>query len=288
MSLDLDSRQRAMLEEMGIKLWLPGDAQSVQQALRAKLATTATASSAPSATPPIAARPTAPAFAQEPRMVPFKPEARPEGITSMDWQTLQSAVSSCRACGLCQRRKNAVFGVGAQRADWLVVGEAPGEEEDLVGEPFVGASGQLLDNMLRAIGLGRREADLPQGGGKRPANVYIANVLKCRPPHNRNPEPHEVAQCTPYLRRQIELLSPKIILAAGRFAANVLLKGLVDEVERVPLGRLRGKTYSYQNRSKAIPVVVTYHPAYLLRNLPAKAQAWEDLCLALQVAGRPV
>lgn len=269
-----------MLEEMGIKLWLPGDAKRAQPAAAA-------AATSMAATPSIAARATSTTSAQEPSSAPFKPEARPEGIASMDWQTLKSAVSSCRACGLCQRRKNAVFGVGAQRADWLVVGEAPGEEEDRVGEPFVGASGQLLDNMLRSIGLGRREADLPQGGANRPANVYIANVLKCRPPHNRNPESHEVAQCTPYLRRQIELLSPKIILAAGRFAANVLLQGLVDDVERVPLGRLRGKTYRYQNGSETIPVVVTYHPAYLLRNLPAKAQAWEDLCLALQVVGRP-
>ena len=284
MSLDLDPRQRAMLEEMGIKLWLPGDAAQAQKAPRATLAATATTTAV---TAPIAPRAASAAQINEPGGAPFKPEARPEGIASMDWQALQSAVSGCRACGLCQRRKNAVFGVGAQRAAWLVVGEAPGEEEDLAGEPFVGASGRLLDNMLKAMGLGRREAEPLQGSGKRPANVYITNVLKCRPPFNRNPESHEVAQCTPYLRRQIELLSPRIILAVGRFAANTLLQGLVEDVERVPLGRLRGKAYSYQNAGQTIPVVVTYHPAYLLRNLPAKAQAWEDLCLALQVAGHP-
>ena len=217
---------------------------------------------------------------------PFTPEPRPAGVETMDWQTLQGTVSSCRACGLCQKRKNAVFGVGPQRADWLVVGEAPGEEEDLAGEPFVGPSGRLLDNMLKSIGLNRRDAEPGQSGAAPRANVYIANVLKCRPPFNRNPEVQEVAQCTPYLQRQIELIAPKIILAVGRFAANTLLQGLVEDVERVPLGRLRGKIYSYQNASKTIPVVVTYHPAYLLRNLPAKAQAWEDLCLALDMSTR--
>ena len=291
-----------MLEEMGIKLWLRDDAAQGQEA---PLAMVVKAPSAARASQPVSAAvhppvsestpSSSPSLARAPQQerqaslnaAPFKPEPRPEGIESMDWQALQSAVSGCRACGLCQRRKNAVFGVGPQRADWLVVGEAPGEEEDLAGEPFVGPSGRLLDNMLKAIGLGRRDAELLPGGTKRPANVYIANVLKCRPPFNRNPESHEVAQCTPYLRRQIELLQPRIILAVGRFAANTLLQGLVEDVERVPLGRLRGKSYSYQIASKTIPVVVTYHPAYLLRNLPAKAQAWEDLCLALQMAGQP-
>ena len=272
-----------MLEEMGIKLWLREDAAQTQEAPRAALATAATTTAVATPTP-IRVAPAA--QTNEPGGAPFKPEPRPGGVEVMDWQALQRAVSGCRACGLCQRRKNAVLGVGPQRADWLVVGEAPGEEEDLAGEPFVGASGRLLDNMLMAIGLGRREAELLPGGAKRPANVYIANVLKCRPPFNRNPESHEVAQCTPYLRRQIELLEPRIILAVGRFAANTLLQGLVEDVERVPLGRLRGKIYSYPNASKTIPVVVTYHPAYLLRNLPAKAQAWEDLCLALEVAKR--
>jgi DNA polymerase len=140
----------------------------------------------------------------------------------------------------------------------MVVGEAPGEHEDAEGEPFVGQSGKLLDNMLRAVGLDRRR------------NVYIANVLKCRPPGNRNPEPHEMVQCEPFLRRQIELLQPRMILAVGRFAVQSLLR------TQEPVGRLRGKVHEFQG----VPLVVTYHPAYLLRNLPDKAKAWADLCRA--------
>ena len=206
------------------------------------------------------------------------------GVDVMDWSTLQATVAACRACGLCQGRNNTVFGVGPAQADWLVVGEAPGEQEDLLAQPFVGASGQLLDNMLKAIGLHRSGQKAP-ANGTRP-NVYITNVLKCRPPGNRNPQPQEVAQCAPYLQRQIELLQPKVILALGRFASQSLLRGSVAEVERIPLGRLRGVVHSYQIGSVRVPVVVSYHPAYLLRNLPAKAQAWADLCLALEVMQR--
>ncbi|HET6828191.1 MAG TPA: uracil-DNA glycosylase, partial [Ramlibacter sp.] len=158
--------------------------------------------------------------------------------------------------------RNTVFGVGHRQADWLVIGEAPGENEDIQGEPFVGQAGKLLDNMLAALSLAR-------GRG-----VYIANVLKCRPPGNRNPEPDEVAQCEPFLRRQVELLQPRIILAMGRFAVQSLLS------TTEPIGKLRGRVHSYNG----VPVVVTYHPAYLLRNLPDKAKAWADLCLARQVA----
>ncbi len=181
----------------------------------------------------------------------------------MDWETLEQTVAACRACGLCEGRRNTVFGVGDRQADWLVVGEAPGEQEDLQGEPFVGPAGQLLDNMLRGIGLARGQG------------VYIANVLKCRPPGNRNPQPDEVAQCEPYLRRQVALLQPRIVLAMGRFAVQSLL-GTTE-----PIGKLRGRAHQYQG----VPVVVTYHPAYLLRNLPEKAKAWADLCLALEVMG---
>ena len=154
-----------------------------------------------------------------------------------------------------------MFGVGDLQADWLVVGEAPGENEDLQGEPFVGQAGKLLDNMLGALGVSRRE------------NVYIANVLKCRPPGNRNPEPDEIAQCEPFLRRQVDLLKPKIILAMGRFAVQALLQ------TSEPVGRLRGRVHRYHE----VPLVVTYHPAYLLRNLPDKAKAWSDLVLAQSV-----
>ncbi len=200
----------------------------------------------------------------------------------MDWPALQQAVSGCQACKLCASRNNTVFGVGptatephaAPRADWLVVGEAPGENEDRTGEPFVGQAGQLLDNMLKAIGLERRH------------NVYIANVIKCRPPGNRNPTPQEVAQCEPYLRRQIALLQPKIILAMGRFAMNALLQATLPEVHKLPLGKLRGQVHRYQDAGRTVPVIVTYHPAYLLRSLPEKAKAWADLCLALDLLQR--
>jgi DNA polymerase len=167
-----------------------------------------------------------------------------------------------------------VFGVGDRRARWLVVGEAPGEHEDLQGEPFVGQAGQLLDNMLKAIGL-ERAANGDQG-------VFIAYVLKCRPPANRNPQPQEVLKCEPYLRRQVELLQPQIILALGRFAAQSLLQATVPDVAALPLGKLRGQVHQYQG----VPVIVSYHPAYLLRTPQDKAKAWADLCLALDAVRR--
>jgi DNA polymerase len=175
-----------------------------------------------------------------------------------DWDALHQAIASCTACKLHQTRTQGVPGVGDRHAEWLIIGEAPGADEDRQGEPFVGQAGKLLDAMLAAIGLKRGE------------NVYITNVLKSRPPGNRNPEADEIAACMPYLLSQIELIRPKIILALGRFAAQNLLQ--TDE----PIGRLRGRVHRYRD----IPLVVTYHPAYLLRNLPDKARAWEDLCLA--------
>ncbi len=167
-------------------------------------------------------------------------------------------VATCEACGLCRTRTNTVFGVGDERAEWMIVGEAPGAEEDARGEPFVGQAGRLLDSMLAAVALRRGE------------NVYIANVLKCRPPGNRNPEPFEVAQCSPHLVRQIELIRPKVILAMGRAAAQLLLN------TEASIASLRGKLFRYQG----VTTIVTYHPAYLLRNLPDKSKAWEDLCFA--------
>jgi DNA polymerase len=174
------------------------------------------------------------------------------------WDTLTEAVARCTACKLSATRTQGVLGVGDRNADWLVIGEAPGAEEDAQGEPFVGQAGKLLDAMLASIGLARGD------------NVYITNVLKSRPPGNRNPEPDEVAACRPYLLAQIELIQPKLILALGRFAAQSLLD--TDEA----IARLRGRVHHFQH----VPLVVTYHPAYLLRNLPDKARAWEDLCLA--------
>jgi DNA polymerase len=176
----------------------------------------------------------------------------------MDWTALRAAVAQCQACTLARTRTQTVLGVGDERAEWMLVGEAPGAEEDARGEPFVGQAGRLLDNMLAAIGLTRG------------SNVYIANVLKCRPPGNRNPEASEVARCSPYLVRQIELIKPRLIMAMGRFAAQTLLGS------DAAIARMRGKLHRYQG----VPLVVTYHPAYLLRSLPDKAKAWEDLCFA--------
>jgi DNA polymerase len=205
----------------------------------------------------------APAGALKPARLPAA-----EGIEQMDWAQLEATVTACRACGLCESRRNTVFGAGSVKADWMVVGEAPGENEDREGQPFVGAAGQLLDNMLRAVGRSRSGT----GVGTDAKSVYIANVLKCRPPSNRNPQPAEVAQCAPYLARQVALLQPKIILAMGRFAVQSLLQ--TDE----PIGKLRGRVHHYQG----VPVIVTYHPAYLLRTPADKAKAWADLCLALE------
>lgn len=176
----------------------------------------------------------------------------------LNWEELADAIAHCTACKLHLTRTQGVLGVGDRNADWLIIGEAPGADEDRLGEPFVGQAGKLLDAMLAAISL------------KRGDNVYIANLLKSRPPGNRNPEPDEVAACRPYLLAQIELIQPKLILALGRFAAQNLLD--TDEA----IGRLRGRVHRFQG----VPLVVTYHPAYLLRNLADKARAWEDLCLA--------
>jgi uracil-DNA glycosylase family 4 len=175
-----------------------------------------------------------------------------------DWIELKSAVSGCTSCPLHATRTQTVFGVGDENADWMLVGEAPGAEEDRLGDPFVGQAGKLLDSMLAAIGLSRQE------------NVYIANVLKCRPPGNRNPEPGEVAQCTPFLEKQIALIRPKLIVAMGRFAAQTLL------ATDASIASLRGRVHQYAG----VPLIVTYHPAYLLRTLPDKAKAWEDLVFA--------
>ncbi len=204
-----------------------------------------------------------PPLVVEPERTAAVPD-REVAIAAMEWPALDAAVAACTACGLCKTRTNTVFGVGDRAAEWMLVGEAPGENEDLQGEPFVGQAGKLLDNMLGSLGLTRGR------------NVFIANVLKCRPPGNRNPEPAEAAQCEPFLKRQIALVRPKVIVVLGRFAAQSLLR------TTTPIGKLRGTVHSYEG----IPVVVTYHPAYLLRTLTDKARAWEDLCLAREVHDR--
>ncbi|WP_423392596.1 uracil-DNA glycosylase family protein [Burkholderia sp. LMG 21824] len=187
-------------------------------------------------------------------------ESRPVGapVAALDWDALAARVSDCTLCRLCDKRTNTVFGVGDREADWMLIGEAPGENEDKQGEPFVGQAGKLLDNMLQSLSL------------KRGDNVYIANVIKCRPPGNRNPEPDEVASCEPYLQRQVALVKPKLIVALGRFAAQTLLK------TDASIASLRGRVHAYEG----VPVIVTYHPAYLLRSLQDKSKAWADLCLA--------
>jgi uracil-DNA glycosylase len=261
MSLRLDERQRAMLAEMGVRVFAPppqtGAGVPSPQAVAVVARATERANAAPA---PVEQR-QAVEIRMPRRAGGAATEQRPDGVERMTWDELADAVAGCRACNLCTGRRNTVFGVGDTQADWLIVGEAPGENEDLQGEPFVGQAGKLLDNMLKALGLDRHH------------HVYIANVLKCRPPGNRNPEPEEVAQCEPFLRRQVQLLQPRIILAMGRFAVQSLL-GTSE-----PIGKLRGRAHEYLG----VPVVVTYHPAYLLRNLPDKAKAWADLCLALEL-----
>jgi uracil-DNA glycosylase family 4 len=193
-------------------------------------------------------------------------------IAQLDWDALATEVAACRACPLGERRTQAVFGVGYRHAEWMLVGEAPGAEEDARGEPFVGQAGRLLDNMLASIGLSRL--------GETPQSVFIANVLKCRPPGNRNPEPAEVAQCEPFLRRQVELVDPRVLIVMGRFAAQALLG------TDASIASLRGHVHHIDVGERRVPVVVTYHPAYLLRNLEDKAKSWADLCFAREVHAR--
>ena len=199
-------------------------------------------------------------------------DSRSAQIARLAWDDLPAEVAACRACSLCETRKQTVFGVGNANAQWMLIGEAPGAEEDARGEPFVGQAGRLLDNMLASVGLSR--------AGQAAASVYIANVLKCRPPGNRNPQPDEVAKCTPFLLRQIELIAPTLIVVMGRFAAQSLLG------TDASIASLRGKPHRITVAGRQIPVVVTYHPAYLLRNLVDKSKSWADLCLARETLVR--
>ena len=237
----MSGRRELFLEEMGLTpVWR----------LRNRAADEAQAASAKTEADAV----TVPAAPQALREFPDR-EAR---IAHMDWDELKAKVAACADCGLRKTCTQTVFGVGDEQADWLLVGEAPGAEEDARGEPFVGQAGRLLDSMLASIDLARGH------------DVYIANVLKCRPPGNRNPEPMEVAQCSPYLVRQVELIRPRLILAMGRFACQTLLD------TDASIGSLRGRLHRYHG----VPLIVTYHPAYLLRSLHDKAKAWEDLCFA--------
>ena len=259
---ELDDRQRAMLAEMGVRVWMP---KSMLQAAALAEEPVQTPASAPVSAPVTAPAPgpaVAPvrSTAPPPKMVTVPVvdiSALPEGIAQMDWSALQTAVLSCTGCGLSQGRQQAIPGEGPATADWMVVGDAPGDDEDKAGTSFAGPAGQLLDNMLKALSLTR-------------ADVYITHALKCRTPVGRSASQVEVSHCASYLARQVALVQPKVILAMGRTAALALLQSTE------PLGKLRSEVQSFHG----VPVVVTYPPAYLLRNQADKAKAWADLCLA--------
>jgi DNA polymerase len=320
----LDPRHAAMLAEMGVNVWWqeaspqsppaaqpvpaparPGRAASgpvtartapipVQDAVTspqrtARPAATPLAAAAPvvaSQSPPAGAALTPASGRSSGVAATSTPAARvparaviPLAELPADQAALADAIRACSACDLGARRRHAVPGMGDPAPDWLIVGEAPGEEEDRQGLPFVGRAGQLLDRMLAAMGLDRQH------------KVHIANVIKCRPPHNRNPDPVEIAQCEPWLLRQVELLQPRIIVALGRFAAHTLLAHSPafpspEALRQLPLGKLRGRVHEVEIAGRRLPLVVSYHPAYLLRSPGEKAKSWADLCLALDAFGR--
>lgn len=235
------ARQSAYLEAMGITQWVSNETPAATRLDSADLADEFIAG-------------------HETRKEQAQPVEFGEPIESLDWEGLEKRVAACTQCDLHKKRSQAVLGVGNLNADWLIIGEAPGEQEDIQGEPFVGRAGLLLNNMLKAMGLERGQ-------------IYIANVVKCRPPGNRDPHADEIASCHAYLQRQIDLIQPKILLVSGRVAAQSLLQ------TDTPVGKLRGKIHQYPGTD--IPLIVTYHPAYLLRKPSEKAKAWQDLKLAL-------
>lgn len=251
----MKSRREQILGEMGITLW--------RVRAPAPQASDAAPEGPAPESPPAAARAAPPAGRRAPETV--SGDDRRATIMRLEWPDLRAHVSACRACPLHEKRTQTVFGVGDEQADWLFVGEGPGAEEDARGEPFVGQAGRLLDSMLAALQLRRGE------------NVYIANVVKCRPPGNRNPQPEEAGACEPYLHRQIDLIRPRLIVALGRVAAVNLLG------TEASVASLRGRVHDY----RGTPLVVTYHPAYLLRNLPDKAKAWADLVFAARTMRGP-
>lgn len=270
--MTLDARRSALWHAMGLgPLWQPRDAavEAVAESV-AMVEAAPIAAAVPDAPAVISGSSSAPNAA--PVSVPNAARASTDGVATaeLDWPELEQAVAACTACGLCRSRKQTVFGVGHVRAGWMLIGEAPGAEEDARGEPFVGQAGKLLDNMLASVGLSREGED-------QHSSVYIANVLKCRPPGNRNPEPAEVAQCEPFLRRQLALVQPKLVVVMGRSAAQALLGSDAS------IASLRGRVHHVSVDGRQVPVIVTYHPAYLLRNLADKAKSWADLCLARKV-----
>lgn len=260
--------RRAWLRELGVeRVWGGG---SVAQASAPEVASTLVAAAQAPLVEAVQAQVNeAPLSAVATDLVAHVPEVAAQTKAEIDpdqaWAVLQQEISGCVACGLCKGRTQTVFGVGVMRARWMVIGEAPGEQEDLKGIPFVGRSGKLLDSMLAAVGHARDK------------DVFIANVIKCRPPGNRDPLPEEVAACSPYLMRQIALVQPEMILVVGRFAAQTLLGS------DAKIGSLRGQRHEVTVDGRKIPVVVSYHPAYLLRSPQEKTKAWQDLRLAVTV-----
>jgi DNA polymerase len=259
-------RREAVLRELNLyPLWVrrkqaapiqadaPAQVTTAPELMAASAIATSVAPAAPGAIPVAAAN-----------IEAAPDQSREQNISELDWPQLKATVRDCTACKLRAGCTQTVFGVGDEHADWLFVGEGPGADEDAQGEPFVGQAGKLLDNMLLAIKLRR---------GKK---VYIANIVKCRPPNNRTPEEDEIATCMPYLKRQIELINPRVIVALGKTASTALLGN------DAPLGSLRGKVHDFNG----IPLVVTYHPAYLLRTPSEKAKAWHDLCFATEFMQR--
>ncbi|MBD3669857.1 MAG: uracil-DNA glycosylase [Gammaproteobacteria bacterium] len=265
--MGMDARQQHYLKAMGITAWVRRELPDEEAPVQESLATVAApqlseADPAPRPRPAVRSKETTPA--PEPN-IPAADEPAPLpqlDITHMDWEALARGVSECQQCDLHKTRMNAVLGVGNARAQWMFIGEAPGVDEDRQGEPFVGRAGQLLNEMLKAVGISRE-------------SVYIANILKCRPPNNRDPQPHEVSACHAYLRRQIELVQPKLIIALGRVAAQNLLHS------EQSMGNLRGEVHHYEETGT--PLIATYHPSYLLRSPGEKRKSWQDLKLALSV-----
>jgi DNA polymerase len=290
MSLDLDDRQRAMLQEMGVHVWWPRDEPSeVSRAIEDVAANAHPVSatgqkvvkdSAPlelsaSVRPAISSRKTDNPLVAVANTANFSPES----ISNMDWPTLDVTLAQCQACAMGLGRRLPVMAtpaVGVQ-CDWMVVGDPPDEAQERAGLPFVDDAGRLLDNMLRAVGVKRHasHADVSESGGR----AYLTHVLKCRPARMRAPDATELTTCAHYLRREIALIRPKVILVMGRFAMQVLLSEAPPENAKLPLGKLRGQVW----RFAGVPVVVTYPPAYLLRSGQDKAKAWADLCLAADV-----
>ena len=283
MPLELDTRQRAMLRAMGVHVWLPGTAFAPQAAHSVVPVDVPQAKAQPTT---VVAVPTTPVAMARKNPVQARPSAEPTSIAqptvsdltlgALDAPALLARAAACQACTLCAGRKNSTlrFSETLRQADWFVLGDPPDEDEDRAGQPFAQAPGLLLDNMLKAVGASRTSHGA--------TGAHVSNVVKCRPPHGRIPQPAELAQCAAYLQREIALVQPKVIVAMGRFATQVLLNEY-PELATLPLGKLRGSVYRYQG----IPVVVTYHPKALLRTSADKAKAWADLCLAMDVLQAP-